>query len=175
MTKWYYYPKSDEIPEHLREIVNIFEKNQKTIESPEQTLTSNEVLNAIREDLESIDFKVERKNDRIKVPVPFGENGKKEKVFYADAYNENTQTVIEVEAGRAFANNQFLKDLFQACMMINVKYLVTAVRNKYVTKNKNTGKETTSKDFEKVMIYYNILYESNRLILPLTGALIIGY
>jgi len=30
---------------------------------------------------------------------------------------------LEVEAGRAYTNYQFLKDLFQACMMHDVQYL----------------------------------------------------
>lgn len=167
MINWCYYPKSNEIPEHLREIVKVFKKNENDIKSPELTLKSNEVLTVIREDLESEDFKVENKesNDKIKVPVLFGENGKIEKFFEADAYNKNTQTVIEVEAGRAVANNQFLKDLFQACMMPEVKHLVTAVRNEY----------RKSKDFNQVKRYYDTLYTSNRLKLPLKGVLIIGY
>lgn len=167
MTKWYYYPKSDEIPEHLREIVKVFEKNEDDIKSSDQNLHSNEVLTAIREDLEAINFKVENKaeNYKINVPVLFGENGVTEKSFDADAYNNNTQTVIEVEAGRAVANNQFLKDLFQACLMLNVKYLVTAVRIEYRKK----------KDFKEVIKFYDSLYSSNRLNLPLKGVLIIGY
>ena len=167
MIKWYYFPKSDEIPEHLKEVVKVFEKNQKTIESPDHTLKSNEVLTVIREDLEAIYFNVENKADNyiIKIPVLFKECGKIEKSFNPDAYNNNTQTVIEVEAGRAVANNQFLKDLFQACVMLNVKYLVTAVRTEY----------RKSKDFKEVIKFYNTLYSSNRLNLPLKGVLIIGY
>lgn len=73
--------------------------------------------------------------------------------------------VIEVEAGRAVTNYQFLKDLFQACVMSDVDYLVIAVRNIY---RKN-------QDFEKVISFFNTLYASGRLILPLKGILIIGY
>jgi hypothetical protein len=48
--------------------------------------------------------------------------------------------VLEVEAARGVDNNQFLKDLFQACMMHDVQYLGIAVRNVY----------PQSPDFEKV-------------------------
>jgi len=92
-------------------------------------------------------------------------NGKIEKYFEADAFNKKTQTVVEVEAGRALMNYQFLKDLFQACMMAKVDYLITAVRNKY----------KSSLDFKKISIFYDTLYTSGRLILPLKGVLIIGY
>ena len=92
-------------------------------------------------------------------------NGKLEKYFDADAYNEELKTVIEVEAGRAVTNYQFLKDLFQACMMHEVDFLVIAVRNTY----------RTNKDFQSVITFFDTLQASGRLILPLKGILIIGY
>ena len=73
--------------------------------------------------------------------------------------------LLEVEAGRAVVNNQFLKDLFQACMMHEVYYVGIAVRN--VHKGEN--------DFKKVARFLEILYASDRLKLPLNGILLIGY
>ncbi len=73
--------------------------------------------------------------------------------------------LYEVEAGRATENNQFLKDIFQACMMFGVEYLVIAVRNTYRTHN----------DFEIVYTFLETLYISNRMHLPLKGILLIGY
>jgi hypothetical protein len=72
---------------------------------------------------------------------------------------------LEVEAGRGVTNYQFLKDLFQACMMYEANYLVIAIRNVY----------RKSQDFDRVVAFYNTLYASNRLSLPLKGILIIGY
>lgn len=46
-------------------------------------------------------------------------NGKLDKSFEADALHKELGFVLEVEAGRGVTNNQFLKDLFQACMMSN--------------------------------------------------------
>ena len=54
-------------------------------------------------------------------------NGKLDKYFEADGLNAEYKTVIEVEAGRGYANNQFLKDLFQASVMHNIDYLIIAV------------------------------------------------
>jgi hypothetical protein len=115
-----------------------------------------------------IDFKVERgkrASEKIHVPVLFGMNGRLEKSFDADAYHEGEGFVIEVEAGRGVLNNQFLKDLFQACMMHDVRNLAIAVRNTY----KGT------KDFLEVVRFFDTLYASNRLQLPLEGVLIIVY
>ena len=95
----------------------------------------------------------------------FGINNRVDKCFNADALSKDGRIVIEVEAGRATENNQFLKDLFQACMMFNVEYLVLAVRNEY----------RSHKDFEIVYTFLETLYISNRITLPLKGILLIGY
>lgn len=50
-------------------------------------------------------------------------------------------------------------------MMQDVDYLVIAVRNIY---NK-------SADFDKVCKFFDVLYASDCLILPLKGILVIGY
>jgi hypothetical protein len=129
---------------------------------------SNSVLENIRLGLEQINYLVEKSktnSDKIKVPVLFGPNGKLEKYFDADGYNIETKTVIEVEAGRAVTNYQFLKDLFQACMMYEVDFLVIAVRKDY----------RGNKDFQNVITFFETLYASGRLVLPLNGILIIGY
>jgi hypothetical protein len=73
--------------------------------------------------------------------------------------------VLEVEAGRALLNNQFLKDLFQASMMVEIDYCVIAVRNLYRSNN----------DFRSISTFLETLYTSSRLQLPLKGVLIIGY
>ena len=107
------------------------------------------------------------KADKVQVPVLFGQNGTVLKSFDADAWNHDDRTVLEVEAGRAVVNNQFLKDLFQACMMHEVDYLAIAVRNVYHA-NKN-------RDFDDVTTFMGTLYASGRLALPLKGVLVIGY
>lgn len=89
------------------------------------------MLLVLKKDLLDLGFRVEKGNkveDKIKVPVLFGRNGQLEKSFQVDAFLEETGTVLEVEAGRAVTNYQFLKDLFEACMMHDVDYLVVAVR-----------------------------------------------
>lgn len=168
MINWQYYPKRKEIPTHLRDVVDIFVLKQSVISSDDFKLNSNEVLENISLNLLELNYQVEvskKAIDKIKVPVLFGMNGKLEKYFDADAYNEDLKTVIEVEAGRAVTNYQFLKDLFQACMMHEVDFLVIAVRNTY----------RTNKDFQSVITFFETLYASERLVLPLEGILIIGY
>lgn len=169
MLNYQFFPKTKQMPEHLLQVVHVFETVYKTIDSDYNDLHSNEVLSAITKPLQDLYFDVEQKGHKIEVPVLFGHNGVVAKSFEADAYHQETKTVIEVEAGRALTNHQFLKDLFEACMMNEAEYLVIAVRNLYVTKS------SASRDFEKIEQFFDTLYQSERLKLPLSGILIIGY
>lgn len=176
MLNYQYYPKNNMLTDNLKNVINVFSDNYDIISSIDgNKLKSNEVLNVCKDRLKNIGYRVESKEDGvIKVPVLFGRNNSLEKFFKADSYNEKEKTVIEVEAGRGVMNNQFLKDLFQVCMMQDVDYLVVAVRNEYKTKTKN-NRERTSYDFEEVCKFFDALYASDRLKLPLKGILIIGY
>jgi len=163
-----YFPKNKKISKDLQDIVDVFESKYYSICSPKNELNSNAVLDIVAEGLTNLGFDIEKgkkRDEKIQVPVLFGKNGMLEKSFDADGYNEDKKIVIEIEAGRAVTNYQFLKDLFQACVMSDVDYLVIAVRNTY----------RNNPDFEKVITFFNTLYASGRLILPLKGILIIGY
>jgi len=85
--------------------------------------------------------------------------------FNADAVSSDGKIVLEVEAGRAVDINLFLKDIFQACIMFGVEYLVIAVLNNH----------RGADDFANIYAFLETLYVSNRLKLPLNGILLIGY
>src|SRR5438034_2241640 len=121
MIPWQYFPISDAAPQHLVDLVREFEVKEDEIASHANDLSSNAVLALLRPGLLGIGYRVESSKaalDKINVPVLFGRNGRVQKSFDADAYNEETRTVLEIEAGRGVTNNQFLKDLFEACMMV---------------------------------------------------------
>lgn len=168
--EWQLFPKSTCCPKHLLDVINVLESNYAKIDSFKQNnLESNDVLHIISAGLENLGYKVEKSKssaDKIKMPVLFGRNGDIEKYFDVDAYNYNNKTVIEIEAGRGYANHQFLKDLFEAAVMYNVDYCVIAVRKIY---------RNQSRDFEKVCNFIEALYASNRLRFPFKGLLILGY
>lgn len=162
------FPRSFGVTDEIKAVISCFEKNYEQIKSPDNNLSSDGVLRIISDDLERLNFKVEKSKanvDKIKVPVLFSVNNKIDKYFDADAVSSDGKIVIEVEAGRGFRNNQFLKDIFQACMMPNVDYLVIAVRNYY---HKND-------DFKSIFQFLETLYISGRLQLPLRGIVLIGY
>lgn len=134
-TNWIFYPQSTKAPGFLREVVGVFEAVEAELVERSQELKSEQVLALLRPRLEELGFIVEsgkRAAEKIRVPVLFGRNGAVSKSFDADAWHREARVVVEVEAGRGYLNNQFLKDLFQACMMHDVDYCVIAVRNVYI-------------------------------------------
>jgi hypothetical protein len=167
LIEWQYYPQSDEASTILKEVVVCFERAESQISSGDHTHPSNEVLRLVRAPLQQLGFVVEggEEERRITVPVLFGRDGKTVKVFHVDAIHQSEKVVVEVEAGRAKTNYQFLKDFFEACMMRDIEYLVIAVRRTYRKSN----------DFESVIAFMSTLYASGRLKIPLRGILVIGY
>ncbi len=168
MVRYQFFPRSMGVNSHVQEIVNCFILCNDLIESPRFTYTSNEVLEILRKHLAKIPMKIETgksKGSKISIPVLFGLNNTIDKSFDADAVTTDGKIVLEVEAGRAVDNYQFLKDIFQACMMHGVEYLAIAVRNDY------RGND----DFKKIYTFLETLYISNRLNLPLKGIILIGY
>lgn len=162
------FPRSFGITPQVKNVIKCFEDNFHLVDSTEFTHNSNDVLEIVRKDLESIGFKIEKSKkqaDKIRVPVLFGLNNKIDKFFDADGISEDLSIVLEVEAGRAYRNNQFLKDIFQACMMPSVEYLVLAVRNTYAGTD----------DFQSIFAFIETLYINGRLKLPLKGIVLIGY
>ena len=154
--------------DNLMEVIECFDRHYSEIDSIVHDLKSNEVLKILTPDLKKLGFRVEESkvsDDKIKVPVLFSLNNHVEKSFDADALSKDGRIVIEVEAGRAYSNNQFLKDVFQACMMYGVDYLIIAVRNYY----------RKHKDFNAILNYFETLYINGRLKLPLKGIVLIGY
>jgi hypothetical protein len=166
--RYQFFPRSTAVTQNISVIIQCFENNFDKINSENKNYSSNQVLEILRKDLSDKNYSVEtgKKNEeKIKVPVLFGLNNRIDKSFNADALSTDGSIVIEVEAGRAVDNNQFLKDIFQASMMFGVDYLIVAVRNNY----------RGSDDFEKIYTFLETMYISSRIILPLKGILLIGY
>ncbi len=166
------FPRSVAITQEIRQIIDCFEIIADEIDSEtHEKLNSNTVLKLLEPHLQKIGFDVETgksASQMIQVPVLFGKNNNIDKYFNADALSKDGRIVMEVEAGRAIANNQFLKDIFEASCMFNVEYLVLAVRNIYQPLH-------NSKDFELVYTFLETLYISNRIKLPMKGILLVGY
>ncbi len=173
-TSWQYFPRFAPTPEHLKQTVAAFEKVEEHIATPKHQLSSNEVLEHVADNLEALRYKVEggkTKAEKIYRPVLYGRDGSVDKAFEVDAWHEETGTIIEVEAGRAVINHQFLKDFFEACVIQDAQYLVIAVCKAY----QPPSFKNPVNDFEVVTTFMDTLYSSGRLEVPLKGILVIGY
>ena len=170
---WVYYPKTNQLPLALKDVVDVFLQKVPSIDSTandtnELRKKSDVVLALLCNSLQELGFEVEtgkKKVEKIRVPVLFGEKGVTELAFEVDAWHKEQRIVIEIEAGRALINHQFLKDIFETSMMVDVDYLVLAVRRVY----KNTP------DYKKISSWLNTLFLTKRINLNLKGILLIGY
>jgi len=166
---WRHFPSSTYPAPECLSVVDVVRRNQSKFRLDEKdSLTSDEVLSILRDDLAASGFKVEsskRKDDKLPQVVTWGENGKPDKSFHVDAFHEEAGVVVEIEAGQAVANHRFLKDFFEACALQKANHLVIAVRMEY----------KKSKDYAIICKFFESIYASNRMTFPLKGLLIIGY
>ena len=173
MLEWSYFPKTDPLPDFLKESVDVFEKKFHLIDSFKDTeekyvQNSDTVLQILSKEFQNLDYLVEtgkKKNQKIRVPVLFGHKGSVSQAFEVDGWHKKNKIVLEIEAGRALVNHQFLKDIFEASVMVDIDYLILAVRQIY---KKN-------QDYKKITEWLDTLFITNRIKLSLKGILLIGY
>lgn len=145
--RYQFFSKDKDVAQELMDIIKIFVKHSDEFNSYNKELCSNEVLSCVSNDLKQLGYKIKETR-----------NG-------PDAINKQHKIIVEVEAGRALTNNQFLRDLIETCLIDNVEYLILAVRNIYKKQH----------DYDKIVEFLGRLYASSKLILPLKGVLVLGY
>lgn len=192
MVSWAYFPRSD-LPEHLRAVVEVFESVapdlrsrygawQKWVEAgaigDPPRLSSNQVLEMARPGFERMGFSVEGPKKKLLIPVPETERASAPQKYNPDAILETAPgriTVIEVEAGGASANNHWRKDLMKAALAPGVDHLVIALREEYKHWSRKNRMAQVNYDFRRVRKELDLIYASERLRLPFSGLLLIGY
>jgi hypothetical protein len=171
-----YFPRADKTPQHLRDLRDTFlPMHEYAFERGCEgwNVQSNHALKIAAPQLTDLHgYSVENwpKGVRNRLPILFGPDETTLRYHDADAYHEGLRTIIEVEAGTATANNAYLKDIFEASMVVNADYLVLAVRKIYQSK---TG--GASPDYKIVYDALDTIYSSGRIQLDLRGILLIGY
>jgi hypothetical protein len=92
------------------------------------------VLRVIASGLIGMGFEVEQgktKMDKLPRPVFFGDEGTFLRTYGIDAFEPERGIALEVEAGRATAGNAVYRDLIQASLMLDAKFLALAVPVEY--------------------------------------------
>jgi hypothetical protein len=175
---WRYFPAFEPPPSWVGPLVEIFKAHQGEIDSQvvhEQPMKSDVVLDVLADDLESVmGFKVERgktKSGKLHRPVFFGDRGTFLRAYEIDAFHQDLGVALEVEAGRATMGNAIYRDLVQASLMVDAKFLALAVPLEYRYGDKPTKEPSYAKAYSVV----EAIYGSKRLKLPFEGLLLIGY
>ncbi len=169
-----YFPVGGRITPTLKKVISAFEKNMMAISTElGNDLPSNRVLEIMLPSLEDIGFSVEdgKKTGQKNILEIYDEEGMLVKSFNPDAYHPQRKIYIEVEAGRALLNYQFLKDFFESLLASDVDYLVIAVN--IFDSNKSSSKKR--KDFDGIVDYFDVFYATVQFKVPLKGVLIIGF
>lgn len=140
-------------------------------------MQSDDVLAVLAHDLqEQAGFQVEsgkKAAGKLNRPVFFGDEGEFLRKYEIDAFHPELGVALEVEAGRATMGNAIYRDLIQASLMVDARYLALAVPLEYRYKNKT--KITKEPSYAKTYSVAEAIYGSARLALPFDGLLLIGY
>ena len=100
MINFQFFPRSHGVTKEIQAVIDCFKKIETVLDDGTHRV-SNDVLALLRPHLEACGYDVERgkgRDDKIDVPVLFGENNEIDKSFYADAINKETGIVIEADA-----------------------------------------------------------------------------
>lgn len=171
------FPRTMQPPAFVHEVVGVFARHETAIatEHLAKGLTSGEVLDRLREDLQFLGFEVEqgkRSGQKIKRPVFYGENAQPSLQYEVDGWHPHWQAGLEVEAGRAWMGNAVYRDLIQALVMVNLDHLILAVPNRY--RYKSNERDAISTDYANTVAVADAVYGHSRVRMPFS-LFVIGY
>jgi hypothetical protein len=177
--RWRYFPSYAAPPAWVAPVVALFATSRPQIDSAvthAKRMESNDVLDAIAAGLQQLGFVVEqgkKKTGKLPRPVFFGDEGKYLRTYEIDAFEAVEGIALEVEAGRATMGNAIYRDLIQASLMLDARFLTLAVPTAY--RYKSGARTVTEPSYDKTYSVVEAIYGSPRLNLPFEGLLLIGY
>lgn len=176
---WRYFPSYAAPPAWVAPLVALFAANRAQIESAvthAKRMESNDVLAVIAGGLQNLGFTVEQgktKAGKLPRPVFFGDEGTFLRTYEIDAFEPSEGIALEVEAGRATMGNAIYRDLIQASLMLDARFMVLAVPIEY--RYKSGARTAREPSYAKTYSVVEAVYGSPRLNLPFEGLLLIGY
>jgi hypothetical protein len=174
---WRYFPSYAPPPTWVAPLVGLFGASRTQIDSAvthAKRMESNDVLNVLADGLRKLGFEVETgkaKAGKLPRPVFFGDEGSFLRMYEIDAFEPAQGIALEVEAGRATMGNAIYRDLVQASLMLDARYLTLAVPIEYRYGTRPTREPSYAKTYSVV----EAVYGSPRLNLPFEGLLLVGY
>lgn len=132
--------------ETLRKVIEIVKSAEPKIGSYHQNqmigngLKSDLVVLQLMSDLKSLLFEVEMNRCGHTVTL-ISEKGKYKMTIKIDAYNPSEKIVLEVEAGQAVMNKNYIRNFMNFNSYADGKFLIIMVRNLYVNENRKMEKK----------------------------------
>ena len=164
--RWRFFPPHAPPPPWVGPLVEAFANARARIDSAvvhETRMESNDVLSVIAPGLAALGFAVEGGKTRAgKLPRPvfFGDEGAFLRTYEIDAFESQNGVALEVEAGRATMGNAIYRDLIQASLMVDARYLVLAVPSEY--RYKSAGRVAREPSYAKTYSVVEAIYGSPR-------------
>lgn len=174
-----YYPSRTRPPDWVSSVIGVFASVASQIDSrdPAHTgLSSDGALAALRPGLVGLGFEIEsgkKKAQKIRRPVLFGELGREDLAYEVDGFEPTEGIGLEVEAGRGARGNAVYRDVIEASLLVDARYLVLAVMQEY--RHKTGGRDVAVPSYADTQRLLDAIYANNRLVLPLEGVLLVGY
>jgi len=176
--RWQYFPSNAEPPAWAYTLATRVASHASAISTVMQRtgLSSDDVLAALRPDLEDLGFEVETgksKEDKIARAVLYGQNGIPELNYEIDGFHDREGIALEVEAGRGAQNGADYRDIIRASLILDAQYLVLMMPIAY--RFMSGTKEMSTPAFDRSRDQLQAIYASQRLRLPFKGVLLLGY
>lgn len=178
--QWSYFPRNTHPPKWVNEFVSVVGAAATQIDTRSEklsnSLNSDGVLAALRPGLLAKGYLVEngkKAADKIRRPVLFGDNGLASVSYELDAFHPELGIAVEIEAGRGAANNADYRDIVRTSLILDADFLILGMPIRY--RFMSGGKVQATRAFENTRGRLEAIYSSNRLQLPFTGVLLVGY
>src|SRR5439155_3401282 len=160
--EWVYYPTRTRPPGWVNSFIAVVKTVQSTVGSTSVSgLTSDRVLQQLRPGLEALRYRVEAgklKNQRIRLPVLFGDQGRERVAWEVDAVHEELGIIVEVEAGRGARGNALYRDLVRSSLLVDMKYLALGLMLSY--RHKSAGRDIDVASYKEGREILDAVYSS---------------
>jgi hypothetical protein len=170
---WHFYPARSPAPAWVPTVVAAFTDAAPQIDSrANHGVTSDAALAVLRPALVALGYEIEAgktASGKSRRPVLFGENGVARVAYEVDGFHPHLNIVLEIEAGRGAAGNADYRDLIRTSLIVDADFLILGMMLEYHTGN------TTIRSNERTRDQIDAIYASERLKLPFTGILLVGY
>jgi hypothetical protein len=170
---WQFYPTRSPAPAWVPLVVSAFTAAAPQIDSRvNHGVTSDDALAILRPALVALGYEIEagkKASGKIRRPVLFGENGSPRVAYEVDGFHPELKIVLEIEAGRGAAGNAAYRDLVRTSLIVDADFLILGMMLEY-----RSG-TTIIRSYERTREQIDAIYASERVKLPFTGILLVGY